>query len=305
MRIGDLRFAAHMVGIGEVCDAIIATDKSRRGFSHGVAGSSGCLEGLRRELRNAVGLRFATLNFVLPFVLLSCPSLHLVCDFDFAFALTHLSTRGSSHFRCSRAATVPFIRGVIANHSPSVQLSILSFIVCVCLSDDARIVGMLTARFRDLCSRESTATVCLRCAKDFQEEATEVLRAAQPASQTSKVHLQRAITSDMVPAFLSVPFASFTHRSFLVVSALCCEGARVFVHRRENPMHQWAGSFTTCFHLQLSIHCRQDNARTTFVSRPSYTMCVINCHYIPLEVVEVGRTQALTSRQSSSLDLSR
>jgi hypothetical protein len=28
---------------------------------------------------------------------------------------------------------VPFIRGVIANHSPSDQLSVLSFIVCVCL----------------------------------------------------------------------------------------------------------------------------------------------------------------------------
>jgi hypothetical protein len=172
-----------MVGIGHVCDAIIATDKSRRGFSHGVARSRGAAASKDCGVSRFFASR---MDFVSPFVLLSCPSLHPVCDFDSDFAFTHLSTRDSSHSRCSRAATVPFIRGVIANHSPADQLSVLSFIVCVCLSDDARIVDMLTARFRDLCSRESTATVCLRCAKDFQEEATEALRAAQSPPKLPK-----------------------------------------------------------------------------------------------------------------------
>ena len=88
MRIGDLRFAPNMVGIGHVCDAIIATDKSRRGFSHGVARSRGAAASKDCGVSRCFASR---MDFVLPFVLLSCPLLLPRCDFDFVF--THLITR--------------------------------------------------------------------------------------------------------------------------------------------------------------------------------------------------------------------
>jgi hypothetical protein len=53
-----------------------------------------------------------------------------------------------------------------------------------------------------------------------------------------------------------------------------------------------------------SVSSRQVEAHGLRIA-PCYTKCVINRQFNPLEVVHVGCTQALTSRQSASLAFAR
>lgn len=82
--------------------------------------------------------------------------------------------------------------------------------------------------------------------------------------------------------------------SLLKLHCHCC---------RQTSARLWGPSYTTASLSPGAQH--QVLAKLTsadFRILPGYTMCVINRQFIPLEVDNVGPTQALLSRQSASLD---
>jgi hypothetical protein len=98
-------------------------------------------------------------------------------------------------------------------------------------------------------------------------------------------------------------FLSGSHAISYVSSRLSAFSSRVFSVVIATPSAQlWGPSYTTASLVQLTSVFSPSSKLADFRITPGYTMSAINRQYIPLEVIAVGCTLALTSRQSASLD---